>query len=205
MLSQSVKFGRRYLGAASVMFSQKVLDTLLEVKLSELKQRVLELTLAVIILRPGLVASRGAFLDVSDRARHRRQRAGSGRAIGMLIWAAPKNGPMSWGFFRGPSARWRGNSRSWTSSKEDFVSAVTHELRSPLGAIECFLKIEDERRQGRPATQWEDYHRRMTQNVHRLGKFVTDLLDVAALDRGKVQLEPEVVDAAALARETVAL
>ena len=55
VLSQSVKFGRRYLGAASVMFSQKLLDAALQARLAELQKRVV--TFAVSVLFLGLVGS----------------------------------------------------------------------------------------------------------------------------------------------------
>ena len=53
VLSQSVKFGRRYLGTASVMFSQKLLDAALQARLAELQKRVLTFALSVLFL--GLV------------------------------------------------------------------------------------------------------------------------------------------------------
>jgi signal transduction histidine kinase len=205
LLSQSVKYGRLYLGTASVMFSQKVLDALLQARLAELQKRVLSLTVFVLFL--GLVGSFGMALSWT-------------RPIKRVIAGAEAIGRGRWDVDLGGSERRRdelgilsrsigamaGELKELDQMKEDFVTSVTHELRSPLGAIECFLnKIADERRLGRPPTQWDDYHNRMAQNVQRLTRFVNDLLDVAALDRGKVQLQPEVVDAAALAREAVAL
>lgn len=74
--------------------------------------------------------------------------------------------------------------------KEDFVSAVTHELRSPLGAIESYLNvIEDELRGGVQSSDWAMYVERLRVNTQRLTRFVNDLLDVAALERGKVAID----------------
>jgi signal transduction histidine kinase len=86
--------------------------------------------------------------------------------------------------------------------KEDFVSAVTHELRSPLGAIESYLNLMNEEiREGISPSTWQTYAERLRVNTQRLTRFVNDLLDVAALDRGKVALEPEPVNVAHLIRD----
>lgn len=75
-------------------------------------------------------------------------------------------------------------------SKKNFVSSVTHELRSPLGAIESFLPlIRDKILSGdRLAMQQaHEYMDRIEANVHRLNRFITDLLDVAKIEQGKME------------------
>jgi signal transduction histidine kinase len=90
--------------------------------------------------------------------------------------------------------------------KEDFVSAVTHELRSPLGAIESYLNlIQEEILEGISPSTWETYLERLRVNTQRLTRFVNDLLDVAALERGKIMLERRSVNVAILIQDVVAL
>lgn len=75
-------------------------------------------------------------------------------------------------------------------SKKNFVSSVTHELRSPLGAIESFLPLIREKvASGEPAAlaQGMEYMDRIEANVHRLNRFITDLLDVAKIEQGKME------------------
>lgn len=75
-------------------------------------------------------------------------------------------------------------------SKRNFVSSVTHELRSPLGAIDSFLHLINERlSQGTPAAlaQTQEYLGRIQVNVQRLGGFINDLLDVAKIEKGKME------------------
>ena len=75
-------------------------------------------------------------------------------------------------------------------SKKNFVSSVTHELRSPLGAIESFLPlIREKTATGDPAAiaQAMEYLNRIEANVHRLNRFITDLLDVAKIEQGKME------------------
>ncbi|MBI4345994.1 MAG: HAMP domain-containing histidine kinase [Elusimicrobia bacterium] len=73
--------------------------------------------------------------------------------------------------------------------KRDFVSSVTHELRSPLGAIESFIRlIEQKLASGRgDPQQLHEYFGRIAQNVRRLSGFINDLLDVAKIERGKME------------------
>lgn len=74
--------------------------------------------------------------------------------------------------------------------KRDFVSSVTHELRSPLGAIESFIRlIEGKLASGKAhdPQQLAEYFGRIAQNVRRLSGFINDLLDVAKIERGKME------------------
>jgi len=74
--------------------------------------------------------------------------------------------------------------------KKDFVSAVTHELRSPLGAIDSFLSLMESKMEHgrvRDPSAFATYFDRVKQNVRRLSGFITDLLDVAKIERGKME------------------
>jgi signal transduction histidine kinase len=75
-------------------------------------------------------------------------------------------------------------------TKRNFVSSVTHELRSPLGAIESFLQLIHEKvAAGAPEgfAQSREYLERIAVNVRRLSGFINDLLDVAKIDKGKME------------------
>lgn len=75
------------------------------------------------------------------------------------------------------------------SAKRNFVSSVTHELRSPLGAIESFLQLIREKAEAGPEgfKQAEQYLTRIEVNVRRLAGFINDLLDVAKIEKGKME------------------
>jgi signal transduction histidine kinase len=86
--------------------------------------------------------------------------------------------------------------------KRTFVASVTHELRSPLFAIESYVKTllreskvlgEDERRQ----------LVRIEANASRLAHFVTSLLDLAKIERGKLEFRPRAADFARLVEDSV--
>lgn len=75
-------------------------------------------------------------------------------------------------------------------SKKNFVSSVTHELRSPLGAIESFLHLLESKLPGADrdgARESAEYLHRIKVNVQRLGSFINDLLDVAKIEKGKME------------------
>jgi signal transduction histidine kinase len=86
--------------------------------------------------------------------------------------------------------------------KRTFVASVTHELRSPLFAIESYVKAllreskvlgDDERRQ----------LVRIEANAARLANFVTSLLDQAKIERGKLEFRPRTADIAHLVEDAV--
>ncbi len=73
--------------------------------------------------------------------------------------------------------------------KKDFVASVTHELRSPLGAIESHVSrilsancVQDDDRKSLSL---------ILANVHRLSHFVSNLLQMAKIERGKLDFMPK--------------
>lgn len=66
--------------------------------------------------------------------------------------------------------------------KEDFVSNVTHELRSPLGAIQSYVNLMvDDHRSGRHENTM-DHLMVVRNNTARLAKFINDILDLAKIE-----------------------
>ena len=84
--------------------------------------------------------------------------------------------------------------------KKTFTASVTHELRSPLGVIETYaaLLLKEE---GRFQEEDLEVFRRIKENAGRLANFVTAMLDLAKIERGKMELRPAAGDPAALARD----
>ncbi len=82
-------------------------------------------------------------------------------------------------------------------AKKNFVSSVTHELRSPLGAVESFIPLIREKLasgDAAAASSARDYLDRIQANVQRLNRFITDLLDVAKIEQGKMECVLRPVD-----------
>jgi signal transduction histidine kinase len=82
-------------------------------------------------------------------------------------------------------------------ARREFIANASHELRTPLFSLGGFLEIMDDEELD-PATQAE-FTATMREQVARLTKLATDLLDLSRLDAGRMTVEEEQVDLAALA------
>jgi|CXWL01.1.fsa_nt_gi signal transduction histidine kinase len=86
--------------------------------------------------------------------------------------------------------------------KRTFIASVTHELRSPLFAIQSYVRLlltdaaglrEEDRRQ----------LARIQQNSARLAHFVTSLLNTAKIERGSMDFVPRMSDLTRLVEDVV--
>jgi PAS domain S-box-containing protein len=92
--------------------------------------------------------------------------------------------------------------------RDEFLSVASHELKTPLTSLSLRLQLLAREAQSQPAspfvarvgTQVEAGRKQ----VQRLADLVGDLLDVARISSGKMQLHWEPVDFAAVVREVVA-
>ena len=73
--------------------------------------------------------------------------------------------------------------------KKTFVASVTHELRSPLAAIESVVKLLMNQPGAKSAVETE-LLQRVESNAARLGRFVTNMLEMAKIERGKLEFRP---------------
>lgn len=86
--------------------------------------------------------------------------------------------------------------------KKTFIASVTHELRSPLGVIESYVKALLANPDHLAPEDRANLSRVMS-NVNRLGHFVTNLLDMAKIERGKLDYAPRFVHIGELVEDTV--
>jgi len=85
--------------------------------------------------------------------------------------------------------------------KDEFVALISHDLRTPLTSIMGYLELtlgdgnltEDQRR----------YLEVVNRNAERLLRLVNDLLFVARLESGQLDLHPSELDLAAIVRQSV--
>jgi len=84
--------------------------------------------------------------------------------------------------------------------KKNFTASVTHELRSPLGVIETYAAMLLAEKERFSAEDLEVFGR-IKENAGRLANFVTAMLDLAKIERGKMELRPTREDPLALARD----
>jgi signal transduction histidine kinase len=84
--------------------------------------------------------------------------------------------------------------------KDDFVSTISHELRTPLTSISGYVELAREQADAETSGYLEVVER----NAARLLALVNDLLFVARLQSGRLELELERVDVGRLVAESVA-
>jgi signal transduction histidine kinase len=83
-------------------------------------------------------------------------------------------------------------------ARREFIANASHELRTPLFSLGGFLELL-ENEDLEPATQLEFLHT-MREQIDRLTKLATELLDLSRLDAGRMHVEAEALDLEALAR-----
>jgi signal transduction histidine kinase len=73
--------------------------------------------------------------------------------------------------------------------KDEFLSNVSHELRSPLAAIYQFVTILLDRLAGELEPKQREYLEIVLKNVHQLQSMINDLLEVTRMQAGKLTIE----------------
>lgn len=93
--------------------------------------------------------------------------------------------------------------RQVETTRKEFVSNVSHELRSPLASIKAMVETVEDRglEDSRMAA---DFLLRIHKDLDRMSSIVDDLLDLARLETGQVALRLEPLDARALIDEVMA-
>jgi signal transduction histidine kinase len=85
--------------------------------------------------------------------------------------------------------------------RKDFIANASHELRTPLFSLGGFLELLDD--EDLDPARRREFLREMRDQVTRLGKLATDLLDLSRLDAGAMDVAREPIDLSATARDLV--
>ncbi|HEX6455312.1 MAG TPA: HAMP domain-containing sensor histidine kinase [Solirubrobacterales bacterium] len=85
------------------------------------------------------------------------------------------------------------------SARKQFIANASHELRTPIFSLGGFVELLEE--EDPSPEERAEFVRTMRQQVERLTKLTTDLLDLSQLDAGAVEMEASSIDLTALARE----
>ena len=75
--------------------------------------------------------------------------------------------------------------------KDEFLSHVSHELRSPLTAVKQFTTILLGGLAGDLNKEQREYQQIVLKNIRQLQSMIDDLLEVTRLETGKLTIEPE--------------
>lgn len=78
--------------------------------------------------------------------------------------------------------------------KQEFISMVSHELRSPLNSVLGFLEMLPEGVYGDLNAQGKDKVGVAERNINRLVRLINDLLDIDRMESGRLSMEIQDVD-----------
>jgi signal transduction histidine kinase len=88
------------------------------------------------------------------------------------------------------------------NARREFIANASHELRTPIFSLSGFLELLGE--EDLDDTTRREFLETMREQVARLARLATDLLDLSRLDAGRLHVERGPVDLAAVARDLAA-
>lgn len=197
-LSQPIYLEGRRIGTARVGYSENITRNMVDEALQATRQRIaLATALCVIFGVMCAVLMTYAIFRPIEHLREGAQKIGTGALEHRIeIVSRDELGELAEDF-NIMAAKLQELDRL----KQDFVSNVTHELRSPLtslrGYVEYLLRdgagpLKDEQRESLVVVK---------NNALRLARFIDNLLDVAKIEARKVELHREEIDLSVLAEE----
>jgi PAS domain S-box-containing protein len=89
--------------------------------------------------------------------------------------------------------------------KSEFVANMSHELRTPLNSIVGFTELMNDKRFGPLPDQYQEFAHIMHASAQHLLQLINDILDLAKVESGKIDFQPEHVDLPAVIGETTAI
>jgi len=84
------------------------------------------------------------------------------------------------------------------SARKRFIATASHELRTPIFSVGGFLELLEDEEMDEETRR--SFLRQVREQVDRLGKLATDLLDLSRLEAGSLELRPERCDIGLLAQ-----
>jgi len=112
----------------------------------------------------------------------------------------------AFGALIGVIASWRAFRRQLRLNelKSNFVSSVSHELRSPIASVRLMAESL-ERGKVPEAPKQQEYFRFIVQECRRLSSLIENVLDFSRIEQGRKQYDFEPTDLVALTQQTVKL
>jgi len=93
--------------------------------------------------------------------------------------------------------------REANQAKSEFMSTASHELKIPMTSIKGYAKLLDMGAVGALTDQQKDFLNVISNNVDRMDRLVSDLLDVSRIEAGRIRLELEDVQMKDVINEVV--
>jgi signal transduction histidine kinase len=122
----------------------------------------------------------------------RLERAAERIAAGQLDTPVVDSGRDELGQLAAAFERMRARLQNLDRARSEFIANASHELRTPLFALGGFLELMAD--EELDETTRREFLETMREQVDRLAKLATDLLDLSRLDAGRMRVEHEPVD-----------
>ena len=199
-VSLPVLLGRDRLGTARIGFSKVVLNKIVEDTLSLTRHRILVVTGVAFSL--GIF---GAFILAQLMSRPIKKLTEGAKAIGqgnleqkILVKSRDELGDLA-----GEFNRMAKKLKELDQMKDDFVSSVSHELRSPLTSIKGYVDFILRGKAGPLNNKLVEYLTIVKNNTSRLATFINDILDLAKIEAKRFELGKEALELPPLIEEMV--
>jgi len=84
-----------------------------------------------------------------------------------------------------------------------FISVLAHELKSPIAAVEGYLRIIEKHMMGGQIEKYDSMVQRSIRRLKGMQKMILDILDLTRIESGKKNRELTTVDAVTVAQESI--
>jgi signal transduction histidine kinase len=195
----TVRGGQRFaevavpIGDVVVLLTDSLADPLASIDL--VKRRLIQAGLIAlgVVLVVGFAAA-----SLHARRIRRLERAADRIAGGLFDEPVVDRGNDELGQLAAAFERMRVRLENLDRARREFIANASHELRTPLFSLGGFLELLDDEELDEPTRR--EFVSTMREQVERLTKLATDLLDLTRLDAGRIRVESEPVDLAAIAQ-----
>ena len=181
-------------GGAVLVLRAPLRDTLSDVDL--VRRRLIVAGVAALVA--SLVAGYGLAWLFARRLR-RLERAAERIASGRFDQPVEDSGRDEVGQLAQAFDRMRERLAGLERARREFIANASHELRTPIFSLGGFLELLDDEEMDEETRR--EFLTTAREQVVRLTKLATDLLDLSRLDAGRVQVDRAQLDLARIARE----
>ncbi len=169
-------------------FSCAVLDGKIERNLNKTRNRIL--IIAVISLVIGFIGSL-IMAGMMIRPINRLSRAVEHIGKGELDYQIKVKQTDELGMLGREFNRMARRLKELDDMKKDFVSSVTHELRSPMTSIRMYIGLLFRGAGGKLSEKQAECLNVIKKSTNRLARFIDDLLDISKIESGKMTIRKE--------------